>query len=61
MFGLRNNMAYTERIVTYIPKEWKEFLDLDREGIKEAEFYRGIIETYLERQPDWIKRKKVDK
>lgn len=54
-------MAYTERIVTYIPKEWKEFLDLDREGIKEAEFYRGIIEMYLEKRPDWIKRKKADK
>jgi hypothetical protein len=49
---------YTERIVTYIPKEWKEFLDQDKDIMKDAEFYRAIIQMYLERQPDWIKRKK---
>ena len=52
-------MAYTERIVTYIPKEWKEFLDSQREDMKEAEFYRSIIQMYMERQPDWIKKKKA--
>jgi hypothetical protein len=51
-------MAYTERVVTYIPPEWKEYLDLDKEGMKDAEFYRMLILMYLEKQPGWKNRKK---
>lgn len=56
--SFKKRTTYTERIVTYIPAEWKEFLDQDKDIMKDAEFYRMIIQMYMEKQPDWIKKKK---